>query len=155
SPSARVRSAAAARSPISGSLLLAPRASSRLLSMVSAYADTRRCQQMLTVIPRPACGQGLAGRGENFGPGFRWASGVRWFAGAEPVGLGAGLEDVGVEGDPVDDGGNEPGVGEDGSPFAERQVRADRDRGFLVPFGDDLEQQFGAAGVDLDVAQLI
>src|SRR5438874_9938654 len=31
------------------------------------------------------------------------------FAGAEPVGLGAGLEDVGVEGDPVDDRGDEAG----------------------------------------------
>jgi hypothetical protein len=31
--------------------------------------------------------------------------------GAEPVGLGAGFEDVGVEGDPVDDGGDEAGSG--------------------------------------------
>src|SRR4029453_803780 len=38
-------------------------------------------------------------------------------AGAEPVGLGAGLENVGVEGDPVHDRGDEAGVGEDGAPF--------------------------------------
>jgi hypothetical protein len=62
------------------------------------------------------------------------------FAGAEPVGLGAGLEDVGVEGDPVDDRGDEAGVGEDGSPFAERQVGPDRDGGSFLAFGDDLEQ---------------
>jgi hypothetical protein len=72
----------------------------------------------------------------------------------EPVGLGAGLEDVGVEGDPVHDRGDQAGVGEDGAPFAERQVGPDRDRGSFLPFGDDLEQQFGAAGVELDVAQL-
>jgi hypothetical protein len=75
--------------------------------------------------------------------------------GAEPVGLGAGFEDVGVEGDPVDEGGDEAGVGEDGSPFAERQVGPDRDGGAFVAFGDDLEQQFGAAGIDLDIAQFI
>ena len=61
--------------------------------------------------------------GANFGPGwvvwglagiFAVAGG---FGGAEPVELGAGLEDVGVEGDPVHDRGDEAGVGEDGSPL--------------------------------------
>jgi hypothetical protein len=46
-------------------------------------------------------------------------------------------------------------VGEHGAPFAERQVGGDRDGGSFFAFGDDLEQQFGAAGVDLDVAQLV
>lgn len=46
-------------------------------------------------------------------------------AGAEAVGLGAGFEDVGVEGDAVDDGGDQAGVGEDGAPFAEGQVGGD------------------------------
>ena len=55
--------------------------------------------------------------GADFGPGgfvegsagvFAAAGGL---GGAEPVGLGAGLEDVGVEGDPVDDGGDEAGSG--------------------------------------------
>jgi len=67
-------------------------------------------------------------------------------AGAEPVGLGSGFEEVGVEGDPVDDRdhhavsrmgaecdvaddrGHDAGVGEDGSPLAEREVGPDRDR---------------------------
>lgn len=34
-------------------------------------------------------------------------------AGAEPIGVGAGLKDVGVEGDAVDDRGDESGVGDD------------------------------------------
>ena len=38
-------------------------------------------------------------------------------ASGEPVGLGAGFDDVGVVGDPVDDGGDEAGVGDDGAPF--------------------------------------
>ena len=37
--------------------------------------------------------------------------------GAQAVGLGAGLDDVGVEGEAVDDGGGEAGVGEDGCPI--------------------------------------
>ena len=51
--------------------------------------------------------------GANSGPGWVawWLAGLSGaaggFAGAEPVGLGAGLEDVGVEGDPVHDGGAE------------------------------------------------
>jgi len=41
-------------------------------------------------------------------------------AGGKPVGPGVGLEDVGVEGDAVDDRGDndKAGVGEDGSPGA-------------------------------------
>jgi len=62
---------------------------------------------------------------------------------------------VGVEGDAVDDGGNEAGVGDHGSPFAEGEVGCDRDGGFLFAFGEDLEQQLGAAGVELDVAELV
>jgi hypothetical protein len=61
--------------------------------------------------------------GTDFGPGwavwgFSWVfAAAGGLAGAEPVGLGAGLEDVGVEGDPVDDRGDQAGVGEDGAPF--------------------------------------
>ena len=62
---------------------------------------------------------------------------------------------MGVEGDPVDDRGDQAGVGEDGAPFAEWQVRPDRDGGAFVPLGDDLEEQLGAAGVDLDIAELV
>ncbi len=77
------------------------------------------------------------------------------FGGAESVGLGAGFDDVCVEGDSVDDRGDEAGVGEDGSPLAEGQVGPDPDGGFFVSFGDDLEEQFGAAGVDVDVAEFV
>ena len=74
--------------------------------------------------------------------------------GAEPVGLGAGLEDVGVEGDPVDDRGDEAGVGEDGAPFI-RQAGPDRDRGPLFPLGDDLEEQLRASRINLDLTQFV
>ena len=74
---------------------------------------------------------------------------------AQSVGLGAGFEDVGVEGDAVDDGGGEAGVGDDFAPLAEREVRGDGHAGFLFAFGEDLEQQFGSAGVELDVAEFV
>jgi hypothetical protein len=62
---------------------------------------------------------------------------------------------VGVEGDAVDDGGDQAGVGEDGAPFTEGQVGGDGDAGPFLAFGDDLEEEFGAAGVDLDVAEFV
>ena len=62
---------------------------------------------------------------------------------------------MGVEGDAVDDGGDEPWVGEDAAPFAERQVGGDGDRGAFFACGDDLEEQLGSAGVDLDVAKFV
>jgi hypothetical protein len=39
--------------------------------------------------------------------------------------------------------------------FAERKVGRQPDGGFLVAFGDDLEQQLGAAGVEPDVAEFV
>jgi hypothetical protein len=76
-------------------------------------------------------------------------------AGAQPVGLGAGLDDVGLEGDPVDDRGAEPRVGEGAGPLGERGVRRDRDRGAFLAFGEHLEQQLGAAAVEFEVAQFV
>jgi hypothetical protein len=61
---------------------------------------------------------------------------------------------VGVEGEPVDDSGDEPGVGDHLTPFAERQVGGGGDGGFLFSFGEDLEHQLGAAAVEFDVAEL-
>jgi hypothetical protein len=62
---------------------------------------------------------------------------------------------VGVEGDAVDDRGDQAGIGEYGAPFAERQVGPDADGGAFLAFGDDLEEELGAARVDLDVAELV
>src|SRR5437588_8772744 len=86
-----------------------------------------------------------------YGPGGL----VAGLGGAEPVGVGAGGDDVRVEGEPVDDGGAEPGVGEGAGPFAEGGVGGDGDGGAFLAFGEDLEQQLGAAAVELEVAQLV
>ena len=47
---------------------------------------------------------------------------------AQPVGLGAGFQDVRVERDPVDDRGDQSRVTEHRPPFAERQIGADADQ---------------------------
>jgi hypothetical protein len=69
------------------------------------------------------------GRARTAGGGFRgvcWGiGGVLWSAGgglllgaggAQPVGVGAGFDDVAAEGEPVDDRGAETGVGEGFGP---------------------------------------
>jgi hypothetical protein len=62
---------------------------------------------------------------------------------------------VGVEGDAVDDRGDESGLGDDVAPFAAREVAGQRQAGFLLSLGEYLEEQFAAAGVELDVAELV
>jgi hypothetical protein len=89
-------------------------------------------------------------------PGDRSGGFLPFLAGGlEAVGVGAGLDDVGVEGEPVDDGGAEARVGEGAGPFGECGVGSDGDGCFLFPLGEDLEEQFGAAAVQFEVAQLI
>ena len=77
------------------------------------------------------------------------------FRGAQPEGVGAGLDDVGVEGEPVDDGGAEAGVGEGAVPLGEGGVGGDRDAGAFLAFGENLEEQFRAAAVEFEVAELV
>src|SRR6201987_807448 len=80
---------------------------------------------------------------------------VAGLGGAQPVGVGAGGDDVGVEGEPVDDGGAQPRVGEGRCPLGEGGVGRDGDGGAFLALGEDLEQQLGAAPVQLEVAQLV
>ena len=76
-------------------------------------------------------------------------------AGPEPVRGGSGLEDVGPEGEPIDDCTSQARVGERLAPFGEGRVGGDRDRGSLIALGEDLEEQLGAPPVEVQVAQLI
>ena len=64
---------------------------------------------------------------------------------AEAPGLGAGVDDVRLVGDPVNDGFREPGVGEHLGPVAEWEVGGHDQRSALVAFGDDLEDELGGA----------
>ena len=75
--------------------------------------------------------------------------------GAEPVGVAAGGDDVGAEGESVDDRGGQSRVGEGGAPFGERSVGGARNGCAFLPGGDDLEKQFRASGIEVDVANLV
>src|SRR4051794_41754978 len=87
--------------------------------------------------------------------GLGW-SGLLCCPGAgQAVGVGAGLDDVAAEGEAVDDGGAEAGVGEGLGPAAEGLVGGDRDACFLLPFRQDLKEELGAAAVEFHVAELI
>ena len=46
-------------------------------------------------------------------------------------------------------------VGEGFAPAGERLVRGDRDRVLLLAFGEDLEEEFGAAAVEFHVTQFV
>src|SRR5271166_5168406 len=82
--------------------------------------------------------------------------GVLLLAGVgEAVGDGAGLDDLPSEGQPVDDRGAEPRIGEGLGPAGERLVGGDGDRRAFLPLSENLEQQFGAAAVQFHVAQLV
>ena len=74
---------------------------------------------------------------------------------AEAGGDGAGLDDVAAEGEVVVDGGAQSRVGEGLGPAAEALVGRDRDAVGLLTFTEGLEQQFGAARVQLQVAEFV
>jgi hypothetical protein len=74
---------------------------------------------------------------------------------AESPALGAGVDDVCFVGDPVHDGFREAGVGEYFGPLAEREVGGHDQAAFFVALADDLEDEFGGAVGQREVAELI
>jgi hypothetical protein len=47
------------------------------------------------------------------------------------------------------------GSGNTAAPFADGRIARQADTCSFLPLGDDLKEQLGSAGVDLDVAELI
>ena len=74
---------------------------------------------------------------------------------AEPVGVGAGGDDVRTVREPVDQRLAQPRVGDDLRPFRERQVGGHDHRRLLRPVGDHLEHQLARRLGDRHVAQLV
>lgn len=63
---------------------------------------------------------------------------------------------MGAEGEPVDDGGGEPGIGEGLTPFRGGRVGGDGDGGAFLALGQDLEEQFGpVAPVSATLATMV
>ena len=58
-------------------------------------------------------------------------------------------------GEPVDDRGREPAVGNTEPHSENGRLLGDRDRGPFVALGDDLEEEFRTARVEVDVAELV
>ncbi len=62
----------------------------------------------------------------------------------EAPGVVAGLDDLAVVGEPVEQRGGHLGVAEDGRPFAEGEIGGDDDRGAFVEAADQVEQELSA-----------
>ena len=62
---------------------------------------------------------------------------------------------MGADGEPVDDDGGEPGVGEGLTPLGEGRVGGDGDGGAFLALSQDLEEQCGAARVEVDVVEFV
>lgn len=83
------------------------------------------------------------------------AAGAGSVAVSEPPAVIAGLDDVTVVGEPVEERSGHLGVAEDAGPFAEGQVGGDDHRGALVEFADKMEQALATGLGERQVAQLV
>ena len=73
----------------------------------------------------------------------------------EPPAVVAGLDDVAVVGEPVEQRRGHLGVAEDAGPFAEGQVGGDDHRGALVELADQVEQQLAAGLGERQIAEFV
>jgi len=100
------------------------RSASRFLTWLATdFADALQTSEALSPTGQTDPQVGMSSRiGPTvlgcFGPSCWWFGA----AGFEAVGVGSGFDDVGVEGESVDDCGDEPGVGDNLAPFAKWQV---------------------------------
>ena len=74
----------------------------------------------------------------------RWRLAVSSGAVFEAPALVAGLDDVAVMGEPVEESGGHLGVAEDTGPFAEGEVGGEDDGGLLIEAADQVEEQLAA-----------
>ena len=80
-----------------------------------------------------------------------------WHSGAvlEAPALVAGLDDLAVMGEAVEQRGGHLGVAEDARPFAEGEVGGDDDRGALVEPADQMEEQLAAGLGEGQIAEFV
>ena len=62
----------------------------------------------------------------------------------EAPGFVAGLDDLAMVGETIEQRGRHLGIAEDGGPFSEGQIGGEDDRGALVEPADQMEQQLSA-----------
>src|SRR3954453_18995936 len=85
----------------------------------------------------------------------RRSTGAPLFAVLEAPAVVAGLDDVAVVREPVEQGGGHLAVAEDSRPFGEGEVRRDDDRGPLIEAADQVEQQLAAALSEGQIAEFV
>ena len=73
----------------------------------------------------------------------------------EAPALVAGLDDVAVMGEAVEQRGGHLGIAEDARPFAEGEIGGDDDRGALVEPADQVEQQLAAGLGEGQIAEFV
>ena len=80
-----------------------------------------------------------------------------WRSGAvfEAPAFVAGLDDVAVMGEAVEQRGGHLGIAEDARPFAEGEIGRDDDRGALVEPADQVEQQLAAGLGEGQIAEFV
>ena len=67
----------------------------------------------------------------------------------------AGLDDIAMVGDAVEQRGGHLGIAEHGGPLAEGEVGGDDDRGLLVELADQVEQELPAGSGERQITQFI
>ena len=67
----------------------------------------------------------------------------------------AGLDDVAVVSQAVEQGGRHLRIAEDARPFAEGEVGRDDDRGALIEAADQMEQQLPASLGEGEIAEFV
>ena len=67
----------------------------------------------------------------------------------------AGLDDVAVMGQAIEQGGGHFGIAKDARPFAEVEVGGDDDRGLLIEMADQVEQELPATLGKGEIAKLV
>ncbi len=73
----------------------------------------------------------------------------------EPEAVIAGLEDVAMVGQAVEESGGHLGIAEDRGPFAEAQIGGADDTGALVELAQQVEQQGATRGTEGQIAELV
>jgi hypothetical protein len=76
-------------------------------------------------------------------------------AALEAPAIVAGLDDLAVVGQPIEQRGGHLGVAEHAGPLSEGEVRGDDDRGALVKPADEVEQKLAAGLGEGQIAEFV
>ena len=74
---------------------------------------------------------------------------------SEPPALVAGLDDIAVVGEAVEERCGHLRIAEDAGPFAKGEIGGDDDRGSLVESADQMEQQLAAGLGEGQIAEFV